>query len=102
MRALPATQLFRFYEPDAGVQMEFRLIYQGPLRAERDLESGPRGRSADKQKLRKHFHLQLRELWKQHPSLRDQSDFWFFPENIQEISYPKNTTAFTRVDPGTP
>ena len=57
--------------------MEFRLIYQGPLPAEKCKEkgafSGPVGRAKEKHQLRKYFHLQLRELWKQHPDLRRQA-----------------------------
>jgi len=48
--------------------MEFRLIYQGPLPAER--ERKPPGTAKDKHQLRKYFHRQLRELWNQHPDLR--------------------------------
>jgi len=50
--------------------MEFRLLWQGPLRSEGGSDLGPTGRAADKQVLRKHFHRQLRELWKLHPHLR--------------------------------
>lgn len=39
--------------------MEFRLIYQGPLRAN--------GSPTDKQGVRRAFHPQLRELWNQLP-----------------------------------
>jgi hypothetical protein len=56
------------------------LIYQGPLPAEghdgHD-EAGRRGRAQDKHRLRKHFHLQLRELWRQHPDLRRQAQARF-------------------------
>jgi len=82
---LPRTQHLNFYEPDAEVsRLEFRLTYQGPLRAEqRGIETGATGRATDKHRLRKHFHLQMRELWKQHPDLRNQS----------EQRYYKYTTA---------
>jgi hypothetical protein len=57
--------------------MEFRLIYQGPLRAEkyerREASAEGVGRAKDKHELRKVFHLQLRELWNQHPELRSQA-----------------------------
>jgi hypothetical protein len=39
--------------------LEFTLYYRGPLKANR----GP----AEKHALRKHFHIQLKELWKQYP-----------------------------------
>lgn len=65
--------------------MEFRLIYEGPLRAE-DRSGGAAGRAKDKHELRKHFHLQLRELWKQHPNLRMQAETKFVvtttPDNM--------------------
>jgi hypothetical protein len=87
---LPATQAFDYYEPGAQRSaMEFRLIYQGPLRAE-DFKSGPVGRAKDKQELRKHFHLQLRELWKEQPDLRNQAETRFqvstTPPNL--LSHP--------------
>lgn len=58
--------------------MDFRLIYKGPLPAEAasgDRAKGKRiGRAKEKHLLRKQFHKQLRELWKQHPDLRHQSE----------------------------
>lgn len=81
---LPRTSVFSYYkpeEPDAsgGERVEFRLIYQGPLPAEKCEDklvvgSGGYGRAKDKHRLRKHFHLQLRELWQQHPDLRMQAE----------------------------
>jgi len=69
--------------------MEFRLLYDGPLRAER-CESGASARAKDKHLLRKHFHLQLKELWSQHPDLKRQS----------ETSYTVTTTPpFGYVEP---
>src|ERR1700674_5596301 len=53
--------------------MEFRLIYDGPLPPENWSYMRPYARAVDKHTLRKHFHLQLRELWKQHPDLRRQA-----------------------------
>jgi hypothetical protein len=55
--------------------MEFHLIYQGPLHA---AKAGGGGHSKEKHELRKLFHKQLRELWKQHPELRRQSEQKFF------------------------
>jgi len=57
-----------------GQKLEFRLIYQGTLPA----ASQSNTRTAEKHALRKHFHLQLRELWKQHPDLRTQSKQKYF------------------------
>lgn len=45
--------------------MNFRLVYEGTLRAN--------GSVAEKQMLRRSFHVQLAELWKQRP-LRDLAD----------------------------
>jgi len=55
--------------------MEFRLLYQGPLPAASS--SGGGRRVTEKHRLRKHFHRQLRELWRQHPDLRRQSETLF-------------------------
>jgi hypothetical protein len=46
--------------------MEFRLIYRGPLHAKRS-------DVAEKHSIRKYIHPQLKELWYQHPLLRDLS-----------------------------
>jgi hypothetical protein len=73
--------------------MNFRLIYQGSLPSEQceDANKGRRGRATEKHRLRKHFHFQLRELWKQHPELRIQS----------ENRYVKSTTPPNQVsNPG--
>ncbi len=58
--------------------MEFRLTYEGPLPAERCDDESKRGRAEHKHRLRKHFHLQLRELWKQHPDVRSQAESFFY------------------------
>jgi hypothetical protein len=50
--------------------MEFTLYYHGPLKA----ASASNRRPRDKHKLRKHFHKQLKELWKQKP-LVDHPEF---------------------------
>lgn len=70
--ALPQTQGFEYYDPpDGSVKyMEFRLIYRGPLPA----EGSGGGRAKEKHLLRKQFHRQLLELWRQHPNLRAQSE----------------------------
>lgn len=47
--------------------MEFTLFYRGTLKA-----SGSR---EDKQSLRRHFHVQMKELWKQHPALKSCASF---------------------------
>jgi hypothetical protein len=56
--------------------MKFYLTYTGPLRpSQLDNPCAPTtDRLADhKQQLRKHFHKQLKELWSQHPALKDLS-----------------------------
>ncbi|MBN1567955.1 MAG: hypothetical protein JXA73_08905 [Acidobacteria bacterium] len=58
--------------------MEFRLLYEGPLRAERQNYGGLTGRARDKHELRKCFHPQLKELWSQHPDLRRQTESKYF------------------------
>ena len=56
--------------------MEFRLIYEGSLPAEKCEKrpaDEPVGRATDKHRIRKHFQPQLRELCQQHPDLREQA-----------------------------
>lgn len=67
---LPHTDFFDYYTPDDGEKMEFRLTYQGPLPPEKWSYSQDFARATDKHRLRKQFHIQLRELWSQHPDLR--------------------------------
>jgi len=98
----PRTETLRLYEPDEGGQMEFRLIYQGPLRPERDERiPGASGRAKDKHKLRKHFHRQLRELWTQHPGLSALAKSWFKPEPEDSQVYPGGA-SMTPMSPGSP
>jgi hypothetical protein len=70
--------------------MEFRLIYQGPLHGEKWDGKGRKGRATEKQALRKHFHKQLRELWKQHPDLREQAEsrYWVGKTPHNQVSFP--------------
>lgn len=98
------SQIYNFQEADEGEEMEFHLLYQGPLRAESRSSSGPHGRATDKQCLRKHFHPQLRELWQLDPELRNQADrivgrrekpgggFEYFPESL--AASPEQTKPF--------
>lgn len=65
-RALPDSVHLRYWrwpEDDEGEIVEFRLIYKGPLSSHR---GGGRGGTVVKQKhsIRKQFHRQLRELWR--------------------------------------
>ncbi len=64
----PITDHFEFYDPppEQGGALEFRLVYQGKLPAEGKGSS----HSFDKHVIRKAFHPQLKELWKNHRSLR--------------------------------
>lgn len=61
--------------------MEFRLIYKGALPSER---SSPRPR--DKHQIRRIFHEQLAELWKQHRFLRDVGAITKDPETGKRTS----------------
>ena len=89
MSDLPRTETLHFYDPEGnGDRMDFRLIYRGSLPS---AGSGRKGaRVKEKHTIRKHFHRQLRELWKQHPHLRDLSKSRFVvtttPDNW--VSYP--------------
>ncbi len=66
--------------------MEFRLIYRGSL------HGAGRGdtRAPEKHRIRKEFHVQLAELWKQNPLLREQLEKpvirYKTPPNL--VSYP--------------
>ena len=73
---LPRTRTFKYFEPEPGGCMDFRLIYKGSLPAAASGKGGSRAK--DKHQLRKHFHKQLRELWKQHPDLRRQSESRYY------------------------
>jgi hypothetical protein len=85
---LPRTEILEFHDPAdvEGSDVEFRLIYEGPLSS----DAGGGGRAKEKQRLRKHFHPQLRELWKQHPNLREQSGSRFVRQTSprNQVSYP--------------
>lgn len=70
MHDLPRVQKFEFDDPAEGQVLEFRLTYKGPLPA----DQGTGNKAKYKHLIRKHFHKQLRELWKQHPSLRLQAE----------------------------
>lgn len=60
---LPRVDHFRFADPpeEKGLEMEFRLIYRGPLPAQGSGDS----RAPEKQAIRKALHPQLKELWNQ-------------------------------------
>src|ERR1041385_3534522 len=66
--------------------MEFRLVYKGRLPSESRADS----RTKEKHAIRKVFHPQLRELWKQQPDLLELSQQRFFihttPSNL--VSHP--------------
>ncbi len=63
VKVLPRLDCFKFGNPPEteGVDVEFRLIYQGPLPAESKGDS----RKAEKIAIRRALHFQLAELWKQ-------------------------------------
>jgi hypothetical protein len=66
---LPQVKVFDIREiPDGGIAMEFRLVYRGPLSARIDHQT------QHKHDIRKYFHPQLAELWKQHAGLRALSE----------------------------
>jgi hypothetical protein len=49
--------------PEEGIDMEFRLTYEGPLASDGD--------ATEKQRIRRHLHPQLRELWRVDPHLSE-------------------------------
>lgn len=80
--------------------MEFHLMYEGALPSEQCEGGGKKGRAEHKQRLRKHFHLQLRELWKQHPALRLQGEHFFVLRNeCDPRQIDPETKTYDRVPP---
>ena len=57
--------------------MEFTLLYQGPLKANGSIE--------DKQNIRRKFHEQLAELWKQEPLSSRAQDSPILPNNVVQV-----------------
>jgi hypothetical protein len=72
--------------------MEFTLLYQGPLKANGSIE--------DKQNIRRQFHEQLAELWKQEPlSSRAQDSPILLNHVVTHNMPPTNSTlVIQRVD----
>ena len=65
--------------------MEFRLKYEGPLKA--------KGYAKHKHSLRKAFHPQLRELWKQQPLARVKGDL-LNPSHKHSVIKPVGSFRF--------
>lgn len=90
--------MFNYYDPDVpdssgGSRVEFRLLNEGALPVEKCKDDGTSARAKDKHKLRKYFHPQLSELWKQHPDLREQAEALFF-----RYRSPSNTAGWPGPD----
>lgn len=65
----PKSQVLWFqdrYDPKEGIDLEFKLAYDGPLPA----STGGQTRVREKHQIRKRFHPQLRQLWEVHPLLK--------------------------------
>jgi hypothetical protein len=67
--------------------MEFRLLYRGPLPAEKG------GSVALKRDIRRQFHEQIAELWKQRPALRSRESL-FFPNINGETPLNRKLAKF--------
>ncbi|HEV8430305.1 MAG TPA: hypothetical protein VGQ41_20545 [Pyrinomonadaceae bacterium] len=71
MSARERLPVYRWHNPELDycegwpIAMEFRLIYDGPLKA----SSRRNSRVKDKHRIRKQLHPQLAALWNQHPML---------------------------------
>jgi len=65
--------------------MEFTLVYQGPLKAN--------GSIRDKQNIRREFHKQLAELWKQEPLSSHMQDSHILLKNIVTDDMPPNNST---------
>jgi hypothetical protein len=72
--------------------MEFTLVYQGPLKAN--------GNIIDKQNIRREFHKQLAELWKQEPLSSHMRDNIKLFENIVTVDQPSSglTSITQKID----
>jgi hypothetical protein len=79
-------------EAPSEADVRFRLTYEGPLRASQGdptcKQSEPPGRAAHKHELRKHFHKQLKILWKTHPGLL------YSPRRIRPSSEGEGTIPY--------
>lgn len=67
--AVPRSQVYRYDtwpDDERGIEMEFRLIYQGRLPAQNQSSTRPK----EKHVVRRALHPQLVQLWKTHPGLR--------------------------------
>jgi hypothetical protein len=64
---LPITEVLFHDNEEDGSRLEFRLIHKGSLHSAQSSK-----RVAEKHRLRKVFHGQLRELWKREPTLNRQ------------------------------
>lgn len=73
--------------------MEFRLTYDGPLRAtQKDPVNGQvDARAAHKQDIRRRFHVQLKRLWQVNPYLQHGYPVTF---DWQSSSNPKSGTSY--------
>ena len=56
--------------------MKFTLTYEGPLPS-----GGNKARNAEKWAIRKHFHPQLIDLWRNHPALKAVEENRYFPKS---------------------
>jgi len=74
-RSAPIVQQYSLQPPEGGiVEVEFRLVYTGPLQA----QSHSNARLDVKHAIRKQLHLQLKELWVQHRQfLTEQNEEYF-------------------------
>ena len=69
--ALPRTETYpyaRWPEPEGGIEVQFRLVYQGQLPAAKNQGRGTR--TKEKHEIRRVLHKQLAMLWKTHPLLK--------------------------------
>jgi hypothetical protein len=64
---LPYTVQRLFHNPpeEKGQEMEFRLVYEGPLAA-----AQTQSHVSQKHEIRRHLHPQMRSLWSENPFLR--------------------------------
>lgn len=95
---LPRTDTLVYWEPQQDSEskrMEFRLIYKGPLPS----EGSGGSRTKEKHTLRKYFHGQLRELWNQHPDLKQQANQHFV---VKPAVYPPGALDAEPVPAGHP
>jgi|ERR1022692_3248745 hypothetical protein len=85
---IPVTERMQFDSPSKGIDMEFRLTYEGSLRAKKDHEQS--------HAIRRQFHRQLSTLWATHGLLKPLRESSLRFERLIEPRYGFNFVPLVR------